>query len=85
MKTKNIWVVTVMHFFNNNMIMVLSGDLSTSSMQGAVVDWSMIPLAIIGFVVFWAFIFTPTMRGKGEPLEEVYKVETFSAPEEAKS
>lgn len=83
MKTKNIWVVTVMHFFNNNMIMVLSGDLSTSSMQGAVVDWSMIPLAIIGFVVFWAFIFTPTMRGKAGKVEDFYETEKAQVSQEA--
>jgi membrane protease YdiL (CAAX protease family) len=64
MKTNNIWVPVMMHFLNNNLIMVLTGDASTQSMQGSVVSWSDIPIMIAGAVVFWIFAFTPTMRGK---------------------
>ncbi len=64
MKTNNIWVPVMMHFMNNNLIMVLTGDMSTQSMQGNVVTWGDIPLMIIGAAVFWVFAFTPTMRGK---------------------
>ena len=83
MKTRNIWVVTLMHFFNNNMVMVLSGDMSTASMQGAVVSWSVIPLMAIGFAVFWLFILTPTMRGKAGKAEDFYETEKISVSEEA--
>jgi hypothetical protein len=53
-----------MHYLNNNLIMVLSGDASTEAMQGSVVSWSDIPIMIAGAAVFWLFALTPTMRGK---------------------
>ena len=83
MKTKNIWVVTAMHFFNNNMVMVISGDMTTSSMQGAVVNWSVLPLMAIGFAVFWLFILTPTMRGKAGKAEDFYETEKVQVSQEA--
>ena len=70
MKTRNIWVPVIMHFFNNNLIMLIKGDTSTAAMQGNVISWSLIPYTIILGVVFWGFIFTPTMRGKGAAIEE---------------
>lgn len=70
MKTRNIWVPVAMHFFNNNLIMLVKGDVSTAAMQGNVIEWSAIPMTIILGVVFWGFIFTPTMRGKGAAIEE---------------
>ena len=70
MKTRNIWVPVIMHFFNNNLIMLVKGDTSTAAMQGNVISWSLIPYTIILGVVFWGFIFTPTMRGKGAAIEE---------------
>ena len=70
MKTRNIWVPVAMHFFNNNLIMLAKGDTSTAAMQGNVIEWSMIPMTIILAIVFWGFIITPTMRGKGAAIEE---------------
>ena len=64
MKTNNIWVPVMMHYLNNNLIMVLSGDATTEAMQGSVVSWSDIPVMIAGAAVFWLFALTPTMRGK---------------------
>ena len=83
MKTKNIWVVTAMHFFNNNMVMVISGDMTTSSMQGAVVNWSVLPIMAVGFAVFWLFILTPTMRGKAGKAEDFYETEKVQVSQEA--
>lgn len=83
MKTKNIWVVTLMHFFNNNMVMVLARDVSTSSMQGAVVSWSMLPMMAVGFAIFWLFILTPTMRGKAGKVEDFYETEKAQVSQEA--
>ncbi len=64
MKTQNIWVPVIMHLFNNNLVLVLSGDVSTNALQGNVIGWEQIPFYIIGYAVMWLFIFTPTMRGK---------------------
>ncbi len=83
MKTKNIWVVTAMHFFNNNMVMVISGDMTTSSMQGAVINWSVLPIMAVGFAVFWLFILTPTMRGKAGKAEDFYETEKIQVSQEA--
>ncbi len=64
MKTNNIWVPVMMHYLNNNLVMVIAGDASTQAMQGSVVSWSDIPVLIIGASVFWLFALAPTMRGK---------------------
>ncbi len=66
MKTQNIWVPVLMHFINNNMVPVISGQNSMDAFQGKVIGWDQIPFYIIGYAVMWLFIFTPTMRGKGK-------------------
>ena len=55
-----------MHFINNNMVPVISGQNSMDAFQGKVIGWDQIPFYIIGYAVMWLFIFTPTMRGKGK-------------------
>ena len=77
-KTKNIWVPVMMHLLNNNLVLFLAGDTSTEAMQGNVVEWSAIPWLIIGAIVFWAWIFTPTMLGK-----KTEKAENTAVSEEA--
>ena len=78
MKTENIWVPVMMHFFNNTLITVLAGNDGAdamSAMTGKVIGWELIPIYFIGYAVFWAFIFTPTMRGKKtENLKEAENV-----------
>ena len=74
MKTQNIWVPVVMHLMNNNMALVLSGDVSTNALQGNVIGWEQIPFYIIGYAVMWLFIFTPTMRGKSAEKNDVNTV-----------
>ncbi|MCR4897386.1 MAG: CPBP family intramembrane metalloprotease [Lachnospiraceae bacterium] len=64
MKTGNIWVPVMMHFLNNNLILVISGDPTGAAMQGNVVSWSMIPLSVIGASVFWLFALSPVFRQK---------------------
>ena len=63
-KTQNIWVPVLMHFFNNNLVLVISGEASTEAFQGKVLTWGQIPVYILCYAVMWLFIFTPTMRGK---------------------
>ena len=70
MKTKNIWVPVAMHFFNNNLVTVLSGGNTLGAVQNKVIGWSQIPVYIIGYAVMWAFIFTPTMLGKTRNVKE---------------
>lgn len=75
MKTGNIWVPTVMHFFNNNIISVLSGGSTLDAMQNKVVGWNMIPVYMIAYAVMWGFIFTPTMLGKVRKVKEAENVQ----------
>lgn len=75
MKTGNIWVPTVMHFFNNNIISVLSGGSTLDAMQNKVVGWNMIPVYVIAYAVMWGFIFTPTMLGRTRKVKEAENVQ----------
>lgn len=60
MKTKNIWSVVILHFLNNNMIMILKGDFSTEALQGGELSWSLLPMQIVAMAVFWLFAFAPS-------------------------
>ena len=64
MKTENIWVPVVIHYFNNNLAVLLSGKVGTEGLQGKVVTWDALPVYVIAYSVMWLFILTPTMRGK---------------------
>ena len=69
MKTQNIWVPVMMHFFNNNLVSVLTGGNVIEGMTGKVISWTMIPVYIISYSLFWAFILTPTMMGNAKKTE----------------
>ena len=58
MKTGNIWVPVTMHFLNNNLAAVLSGE-GAASMQNQVIHWSDLPLFALSMVGFLLFIFAP--------------------------
>lgn len=58
MKTNNIWIVSFMHFLNNNIAALLNGG-GNESLQNQVITWSMIPSHFISAVVFMLFIFAP--------------------------
>ena len=70
MKTENLWVPVMMHFFNNNLVSVLAGGNPVEAMTGKVIDWALIPTYIISYSVFWVFIFTPLMQGKIKTMSE---------------
>ena len=75
MKTNNIWVPVLMHFFNNNLVNVTSGGNMLNAMQNKVVGWNMIPVYLIGYVVMWGFIFTPTILGNARKVKEAENVQ----------
>jgi len=75
MKTENIWVPVLMHYFNNNLIGALSGGNPTEAMTGKVISWEMIPTYIISYSVFWVFILTPLMRGKATANADIKEAE----------
>lgn len=67
MKTGNIWVPTILHFFNNNLVLVVSGQYSADVMQDQSVSWADVPVSlIINGVLFGLFILAKPYREKKE-------------------
>ena len=63
LKTKNIWVPVIMHFLNNNLILLISNEYSVDVLQNQAVSWEMIPSAILlNGVLFGVFIFSKEFR-----------------------
>ena len=58
MKTQNIWVPVIMHFLNNNLVVVLSGG-DVSVLQNQVVKAKSLPIMVVQGLVFALFIFAP--------------------------
>ncbi len=76
MKTENIWAPVVIHFLNNNMVLVVSGEYSADVMSDQSVSWGDIPIALlVNGVLFGLFILAKQYREK----------EAASAAEEALS
>ena len=63
MKTKNIWLVTLMHFINNNYIVLLSGG-DVNVIQNQTATLSQIPIQLISCLVYIVFILAPIYNGK---------------------
>ena len=58
LKTQNIMVPVIMHYMNNNLIVVLAGG-DTSILQNQVVHARDLPIMVIQGLVFALFIFAP--------------------------
>lgn len=53
MRTDNIWVPTVLHYLNNNLIPVVTGEYSADVLQGQEVTWAALGVnLVIGFLFF---------------------------------
>ena len=58
MKTQNIWVPIIIHFLNNNMMVVFAGTDSADVLQNQQIHWGAIPVALVmnlliyGWVIF---------------------------------
>ena len=67
MKTQNIWVPVILHFLNNNLVLVVSGEISADVLENQSVAWSDIPLALLlNGVLFGVFILAKVYREKKE-------------------
>ncbi len=69
MKTQNIWLPVILHFLNNNLVMVLSGETSSQAMQNNVVNWQDLPIALVSVLPFILFILMPIFNKKKEEAE----------------
>lgn len=69
MRTNNIWAVVVIHFFNNNLIPVISGTYSADVIQNQAVSWAQIPWALLlNGILFGLFLLAKPYRKKKEAL-----------------
>lgn len=56
-KTRNIWVPVILHFLNNNLIPIISGNYSPDVLQDQQLTWGMLPMALlINALFFGGFI-----------------------------
>ncbi|EOH75205.1 CPBP family intramembrane glutamic endopeptidase [Enterococcus malodoratus] len=55
MKTDNIWTVVAMHFLNNNLVPIFSGDLTGESAKGYSITWSMVGMMAILMTICYAW------------------------------
>lgn len=55
MKTDNIWTVVAMHFLNNNLVPIFSGDLTGESIKGYSITWSDVAFMAIIMTIFYAW------------------------------
>lgn len=70
MKTENIWVPTILHFLNNNLIVVITATYSADVLQNQQVTWGMIPSALlINMVVYGGFLLSKVFREKRDVIK----------------
>lgn len=68
-KTGNIWVPVALHFLNNNLIPVISGNHSASVLENQSVTWSELLVSLVlNGLVFGVFLFAKPFRS-GENTE----------------
>lgn len=65
MKTNNIWAIAMMHYINNNFIVLLSGG-DVNVLQNQSVSWMQLPIMVIMNLVFILFILSPVYNKKPE-------------------
>lgn len=65
MKTQNIWVPVIIHFLNNNMMVVFSGTYSADVLQNQQIHWGAIPVALVmNLLIFGWVIFLKPFKEK---------------------
>ncbi len=70
MKTENIWVPVILHFLNNNLVLVISGQFSADVLQDQSVSWTDVPVSLLlNGLLFGLFILAKPYREKKEMKE----------------
>lgn len=63
MKTMNIWVPVALHFLNNNLIPIFSGNNTSSVLENQTVTWRELAISlVVNGVIFGSFLFSRTFR-----------------------
>lgn len=66
-KTKNIWVPIILHYLNNNLIPIISGNYSSDVLQNQQITWGMLPMALLLNTLFFApFLFSKAINCQPE-------------------
>lgn len=65
LKTNNIWVPVAMHFLNNNLIPIITGEFSAEVMTNQHVEWLyLVEVLVLDFIFFGLFIFAKEYRSR---------------------
>ncbi len=63
LKTKNIWSVVILHYVNNNLIPIISGNYASDVIQNQQVYWSEIGISLVlNGALFAFFLLSPYYR-----------------------
>ena len=68
MKTQNIWAIAIMHYINNNFIVIFSGG-DVNVLQNQTVSWGALIVSLVQNLIFMAFILAPIYNKKKEVTE----------------
>lgn len=75
MKTQNIWVPVILHFLNNNLVAVLSGNASSSVLQNQYIAWGdLLPALLVNGLFFGVFLLAKPFRKASGQQEETFTV-----------
>jgi len=65
MKTNNIWLPVILHYLNNNLILVVSGDTSQDVLQNQQAGWpDLLFLLVVNGILFLSFVLAKHFRKK---------------------
>lgn len=67
MKTQNIWVPVILHFLNNNLVPIISGNYSAEVLENQHIEWGELPAALlVNGLVFGIFLLAKPFRAVKE-------------------
>lgn len=79
-KTHNIWVPVALHFLNNNIAAIFSGNVSANALQDQSISWASVLFSLlINGILLGLFLLSPVFK-KAPPEEDLPALE--EAPEE---
>ena len=90
LKTDNIWTVVILHFVNNNLVPVITGNYSADVLQNQSMTWNdVLFLLIVNTLLFMGVIFTKYYKDNAKKLPtmderaELYRQKITEATEGA--
>lgn len=63
MKTENIWVPVILHYMNNSLIMVFSGNYTEEVLENQIIRWEdVLPYLLINIVIYGGFLLSKEFK-----------------------